>query len=92
MQNHMILNPSKFHYMLLGGNTQIDYISLNNIEIKSGRNETSLGVILDNDLTFDVHIKCLCRKAAQKLSDLYRISKYLSYDQFQYSQFTYCPL
>ena len=75
--------------MLLGGHTQIDYISLNNIEIKSGRNETSLGVILDNDLTFDVHIKCLCRKAAQKLSDLYRISKYLSYDHFQYGYFWY---
>ena len=32
--------------MLLGGHTQIDYISLNNIEIKSGRNETSLGLFL----------------------------------------------
>ena len=47
--------------------TVIDYIPLNGIEIESSGNET-LGVILDNDLKFDAHIKSLCRKATQRLS------------------------
>ena len=114
----MILNPGKCFYMLVGSHAQTDYISLNDIETKSSRNETLLGVILDNSLEFDFQIKSLCRnpavnyifkvnnrntrtrceicskllptdKVAQKLSDLYQINKYLSYDQFQYSQFNY---
>ena len=88
----MILHPGKCYYILLGGHTEIDHITLNCIENKSSRNETLFGAILKNDLTFDVHIKSKCRNTAQKLSDLYRTSKYLSHDQFQYSQFTYCPL
>lgn len=32
-------------------------------------------VIIVSDLKFDAHIKFLCRKAAQKLSDLYQINK-----------------
>ena len=72
----MILNPGKCHDVLLGAHTHIDYISLNNIEIESSRNEALLGVILDSDLKFDVYIKSLCRKVAQKLSALCRINKY----------------
>ena len=43
------------------------YISLNDIEIESSKNETLLGVTLDNDLKLNVHIKSLCRKVAHKL-------------------------
>ena len=80
-ENQMILKPVNCHYMLLGGHAQIDYISLNGIEIESSRNETLLGVILDDDLKLDAHIKSLRRKAAQKLSALSRINTYLSNDQ-----------
>ena len=75
-ENYMILNPGKCHDVLLGAHIHIDYISLNNIEIESSRNQALLGVILDSDLKFDVHIKSLYRKAAQKLSALSRINKY----------------
>ena len=80
-ENQMILKPVSCHYMLLGGHAQIDYISLNGIQIESSRNETLLGVILDDDLKLDAHIKSLRRKAAQKLSALSRINTYLSNDQ-----------
>ena len=80
-ENQMILKPVNCHYMLLGGHAQIDYISLNGIEIESSRNETLLGVILDDDLKLDAHIKSLRRKATQKLSALSRINTYLSNDQ-----------
>ena len=60
----MILNPGKCFYMLVGSHAQTDYISLNDIETKSSRNETLLGVILDNSLEFDFQIKSLCRNPA----------------------------
>ena len=60
----MILNPGKCFYMLLGSHAQIDYISLNDIETKSSRNETLLGVILDNSLESDFQIKSLSRNPA----------------------------
>ena len=36
-----------------------------------------LGVTIDNKLTFDSHIKNICRKAGQKLGALLRITNYL---------------
>ena len=47
--------------MLLGGYHQINYLNMNSSEIEISRNERLLGVILDNDLKFDAHIKSLCR-------------------------------
>ena len=90
-EKHMILSPSKYHYLLLGGQTQVK-------EIESSRNETLN--LCQNDLTFGVHIKSLCRKAAQKLHALARINKYPSYEQkllllvnsVVKFQVTYCPL
>ena len=85
--------------MLLGCHTQIDYISSNGIEIESNKNKLLIGVILDNDLKFDAHIKSLCKNATLKLSAFCQINKYLSYYQnFLFvnsvvkSHFTYCPL
>ena len=50
----MVLNPGKSHYIFIGGHTQIDCIICNGIDIESSRNETFLGVNLDNDLKFDL--------------------------------------
>ena len=83
------------------GHTHMDYKSLNGIETESSGNETLLGVILDNDLQFEAHTKSLCRKAAQKLSPLSRVNKYLTLQCDQKllivnsvvkPQFTCCPL
>ena len=79
-ENHMIPNPVKCHYMLLGGHTQIDYISLNVFEIESSRNET-LGFILGSNLKFDAYVKSWCREAAQKQITLSQINKYLTCDK-----------
>ena len=48
-----------------------------NIEIfslENSKEEVMLGITVDNKLTFDSHIKDICRKAGQKLSALSRIS------------------
>ena len=89
------------YYELLEGHTHIDCKSLNGIEIESSGNETLSGVILDNDLQFEAHTKSLCRKAAQKLSPLSRVNKYLTLrcdqkllivNSVVKPQFTCCPL
>ena len=67
--------------MLLGGYHQINYLNMNSTEIEISGNERLLGVILDNDLKFDAHIKSLCRNAVGKLSALSQIIKYFTDDQ-----------
>lgn len=58
-----------------------------------------LGITIDNDLKFDLHINDICRKANNKIWCLYRIRKYLDEkharrlcNAFVLSNFNYCPL
>ena len=67
--------------------------------LENSKEEVILGITIDNKLTFDSHIKSMCRKAGQKLSALSRISPYLETDKKELlfksmvkSQFNYCPL
>ena len=50
-------------------------------KLASSSYEKLLGILIDRDLSFDKHIKSLCRKAGQKLNVLARISNYLTHDQ-----------
>ena len=57
------------------------------------------GIKIDNKLTFDEHISGLCKKAANKLRALARITLYMSLpkkklllNSFFNTQFNYCPL
>ena len=83
-ENHQVLNPGKCHYLVLRRNSSYEKL---------------LGILVDRDLSFEKHIKSLCRKAGQKLNALARISNYLTHDQKHLllnaiikSQFNYCPL
>ena len=67
--------------------------------IECSVDEELLGVVIDDQLNFDKHINNVCRKAANKLSALARISKYMDSEKlkclmktFVMSQFQYCPL
>ena len=98
-ENFMILNPTKCHYMCIGKNTEIDIFKFENVCLENSKEEVILGITIDNKLTFDSHIKSMCRKAGQKLSALSRISPYLETDKKELlfkrmvkSQFSYCPL
>ena len=58
-----------------------------------------LGIIIDNELTFEAHIDNLCKKASYKLWALQRIRKFLTVMQakalassFVNSQFNYCAI
>ena len=69
-ENHMVLNPGKCQYLVLGNRSNSDTINLNGIKLASSSYEKLLGILIDRDLSFDKHIKLLCRKAGQKLNAL----------------------
>ena len=54
---------------------------MNNNEIASSNEEKLLGILLDSKLNFGSHITSLCKKAAQKLSDIATINQYLTQDK-----------
>ena len=67
--------------------------------IKNTTCEKLLGIKIDNKLTFDEHISGLCKKAANKLRALARVTSYMSLpkkklllNSFFNAQFNYCPL
>ena len=98
-ENHMVLNPGKCHYMLIGNKSHDNKIILNGVALKTSNEEKLLRVLIDKNLSFDIHIKSMCRKASQKISVLARLSNQLTNTQkFSLvnsvikSQFTYCPL
>ena len=37
-----------------------------------------LGIIIDSSLTFDNHVKTICKKASQKLTGISRMSNFMS--------------
>ena len=79
--NHTVINPGKYHYMLIGNHDEPDKANLNGTGITCSNNQKLLGVLTDRKLNFDVHIKSLCKKEGQKFSALTRISSYLALDE-----------
>ena len=98
-ENHMVLNPDKCHFIVIGDDDPNQKIILNNNEIASSNEEKLLGILLDSKLNFDSHITSLSQKAGHKLSALARINNYPTQDQkylllnsIAKSQFSYYPL
>ena len=95
----MVLNSGKCHFMCLGQDTVNKTFVYDNIEMKNSKEEKTLGVIIDNNLSFKSHIKNLCKKASQKIWALSRLTNYLNnskktiiFNALINSQFKYCPL
>ena len=80
-ENHIVLDPSKGHYIAIGDDDPSNKIILNNNEIASSNEEKLLGILLHSKLSFDSHITSLCKKLGQKLNALARTNHYLSPDQ-----------
>ena len=85
--------------MCIDRNTENDKFEFDNLLLENSKEEVALGVGIDNKLTFDSHIKNICRNAGQKLVALLRIKNYLNSSQKKLvfsgmikSQFYYCPL
>ena len=59
----MILHSEKCHYMCIGRNCADDAFLHNGKKFENSKEETILAVIIDNKLSFDSHIKRICKKA-----------------------------
>ena len=95
----MVLNAKKCHYMCFGIGSENDDFVFDGIKLPNSCEEKILGVIIDNKLKFDPHIRNMCKKAAQKLGVLNRISSLLDPEKEKLvfnavikSHFSYCPL
>ena len=96
-KNSMKANAGKCHLLL---SENIKHVArINHIQIENDTSEKVLGVTIDSDLKFDIHVNNLCKKATQKLNALAQISGYMDSSKkrtimkaFITSHFSYCPL
>ena len=75
---HGIKPKKECHQYCIGRNTENDKFEFDNLLLKNSEEEVVLGVTIDNKLTFDSHIKNICRKSGQKHGALLRITNYLN--------------
>ena len=73
--------------------------NIGNEIIKSDNSVKLLGITIDNKLSFQEHVRKMCRKISQKIHALGRISKYVNSDKlkiimrtFIENEYNYCPL
>ena len=64
--------------MCIDRNTENDKFKFDNLLLENSKEEVVLRVTIDDKLTFDSHIKNICRKAGEKLRALLRITNYLN--------------
>ena len=97
--NYMKLNGDKCHLLISGFKYQSHWAMVGESKIWESSHEKLLGVTIDKDLKFNLHISTICNKAGRKLTALGRLSRLMSlnkrkvlFNAFIVSQFAYCPL
>ena len=90
-------NPEKPH--LLKNSEQGIQINIGEIAISNSKCKKLLGIHFDNVLTFEPHVRSLCKKASQKLNAFAKVTCSLKFDQrklllnaFIISQFSFAPV
>ena len=98
MENYMVLNAGKCHFMCLGNNTENKTFLFHNILMESSKEQNILGVTVDNKLNFKSYINELFKKISQKIAALSRLSSYLHnsekkliFNSITKTQSSYCP-
>ena len=96
--NYMKLNQSKCHFRTCGALEHL-WMKVGDAVIWESESEKLLGMTVDKMLTFNLHLKNLCKKVNQKVSALARVvgilpfhKRHLILKTFIESQFSYCPL
>ena len=97
--NYINLNRDKCHLLVSGVKYEQMWAQIGIDKIWEERQAKLLGVTIDTELKFEVHISNLCNKGNLKLSVLSRLRKILTLEQrkvvfksFFEAQFKYCPL
>ena len=95
----MVLNAKKCHYICFGIGSENNAFIFDGIKLPNSCDQKILGVIIDNELKFDPHVRSIYKKAVQKLVVLNRICSLLDLEKKKpvfnaaiKSHFSYCPL
>ena len=78
--NYMKLNESKCHF-LTSGSTEHLWVKVGKEVIWESQSEKLLGMTVDKNLNFNLHLKTLCKKVNQKVSALARIIRILPFQK-----------
>ena len=101
-ENKMIGNPGKLKSIVIHKNSQTSkpkqfLIGNNVVEVASS--VKLLGIYIDDQLSFNLHISNICRSVLKQLSALVTLKCFLSFEESQVlinsfilSNFNYCPL
>ena len=79
-ENFMVLNSKKCHFMCICKDID-ETFSFKDVCYKSSKEEVILGITIDNKLSFDSHIRKMCKKSGQKLNAFSRITTFLNKDK-----------
>ena len=95
--NEMKSNASKCHFLL--SKKETSFIEAEGNQIKNSQSEKLLGVTFEANLSFNLHLDIMCKKASQKLNAIARLIPQISINKrkilinsFFKSLFNYCPL
>ena len=65
--NYLVLNPDKCYYMTFGIKKDNENLKIEDLTISNVNEVKVLGVVIDNQLTFTLHIKRICSKCKPKV-------------------------
>ena len=96
--NQMMTNPDKFQYMWLGKHKPLK-IEIEGFQLQSAKSVNLLGITIDHNLTFDMHVSNIFKTASARVKSLSRIINALDekqakllYNSFILLQFNYCSI
>ena len=98
----MIVIPDKFQAIVLdkrrSNDTEVKFI-IGSEQIQAVPSVDILGITIDDQLNFNLHIDNICQKSANQLKALIRLKRFLGNEErkvlinsFVLSNFNYCPL
>ena len=97
INNYLKDNPDKYHVLL--NETSGTQLVVKNVPSTSSSGEKSLGIKIDQKLSFEAHVESLCKKASQKPNSLTRMASSSKFKQrklllnsFITAQFSYAPV
>lgn len=97
--NGMKLNSGKCHLLVCGHKYESMICKIGTAQVIEEHSVKLLGISIDAELTFESHLKSICKKASAKLNALSRLCTILPFyrrkllmNAFFDSQFSHCPL
>ena len=79
----MKMNASKCHLFVSENKYEHMWARVGNDLIWESRTIKLLGITIENELKFDVHISNICKKAQRKLTILMRLKKYVDFEKLR---------